>query len=83
MLATIFNRAAHRAHASISIPNTRFSRYAQRIATWRGSADRPDRSHRSAPCAGLAVPPARWLPLPRPAGVISARRLLLGASTPW
>jgi hypothetical protein len=30
----------------------------------------------------LAMPRSRGLPLPRPAGVISARRLLLGASTP-
>ena len=45
MLATIFSRAPQRAQLSISIPNTRLRRCAQRIATWRG---RPDCS---APCA--------------------------------
>ncbi len=38
MLAAIFSRAPHRAQRSISMPNTRFRRCAQRSATWRGSA---------------------------------------------
>jgi len=45
------------------MPNTRFRRCAQRIATWRGSPGR---------CAPCFVPPCSVLspPLPRPAGVI-------------
>ncbi|MFN7428131.1 MAG: hypothetical protein ACK5T2_17060, partial [bacterium] len=56
MLATIFSRAPQRAHASISMPNTRLSRCAQRIATWHG------RLGCSAACTGLSVP---LLPVPR------------------
>jgi hypothetical protein len=36
MLATIFSRAPQRPQLSISMPNTRFRRCAQRSATWRG-----------------------------------------------
>ena len=61
----------HSAQVSISIPNTRFNRFAQVIAArhsagvWSSSSDRV------------------FLTLPRFAGVTSARCLLLGANTPW
>ena len=56
---------------SISMLNTRLSRCAQVMAAWRSAGVRS--------CASSEV----LQPLPRRAGVISARCLLLGANTPW
>ena len=61
-----------RSQRVMSILNTRFRRWAQVIDAWRSAGDR---SSMSAP---TCLPP-----LPLPAGVISARCLLLGANTPW
>jgi len=53
--------------------NTRLRRCAQVMTTWRSAGVR---SVRASAVLGLR-------PLPRPAGVISARWLELGANTPW
>jgi hypothetical protein len=65
MLAITLSFPQQRAQASMSIPDTRFRRLAQFIATWRG-------------VAGLSVPSSACslLPLPRPAGVTAARSLV-------
>lgn len=72
MLAIILSCPAQRAQRSISMPNTRFRRRAQFIATCRG-------------VAGLAGSTGGCFvaPLPRCAGVTAARNLLFGANTPW
>jgi hypothetical protein len=60
---------AEPAHRSMSMPNTRFSRRAQVMATCRG--------------VGLSAVPARLrAPGPRPAGVTAARNAACGANTP-
>lgn len=56
------------------MPNTRFKRRAQFIATWRGVGGMSD----SPPVAGCIV-----APVPGCAGVTAARNLLRGANTPW
>jgi hypothetical protein len=71
MLAITLSFPPQRAQASMSIPNTRFRRCAQVIATWRGVGACRSRLH------------AALLPLPRCAGVTAARSLLCGANTPW
>jgi hypothetical protein len=71
MLAMTLSFPPQRAQAWMSMPNTRFKRFAQLIATCRG-------------VAGLSAPSCTcgFLPLPRPAGVTAARSLLCGANTP-
>lgn len=71
MLAITLSLPPQRAPASISIPNTRFRRLAQFIATWQG-------------VEGLSPSSAGGLlPVPRCAGVMAARSLLCGANTQW
>jgi len=72
----VFNASDHlrgaTAEVSTSMLNTRLSRCAQVMATWR--------------CTGVCSswPSAVfWQPLPRFAGVTRARCLLFGANTPW
>jgi hypothetical protein len=69
MLAITCKRPSQRAHRSISIPNTRFSRRTRLVATCSGAS-----------CSGAVAPlrdPAR-----RPAGVIAARSAAGAAQTP-
>lgn len=70
MLAITLSRPPQRAHCSMSIPNTRFSRRAQLMATCLASGDR---------CAST---PLLCASCPRPAGVIAARSAACGAKTP-
>lgn len=67
ILAITLTLPPHAAQVSISMPNTRFSRCAPRIARCRSASVRG---------------PAAW-GFPRPAGVTSARQRLCGANTPW
>ena len=63
----------HLSQVAMSILNTRFSRWAQVMAAWRSAGVLSDGREQS-----LFL----LLPLPRTAGVIIARCLLLGAKTP-
>lgn len=71
ILAITLSFPPQRAHRSISMPNTRFRRCAQLIATWRGVMGLSGST-------GTALPPT-----PRCAGVTAERSLLWGANTPW
>ena len=64
-----------RAHLSISMPNTRFRRRAQLIATCRGVGGLSGSAVVAATDRGDA-------PMPLPAGVTAAHSLLCGANTP-
>jgi len=71
MLAMILSVPPQHWHVSISMPNTRFNRRAQLIATCRGVGGWAGSSG-----DGFAAP------MPRRAGVTAARSRLCGANTP-
>jgi hypothetical protein len=73
MLAMILSVPPKRAQVSISMPNTRFNRFAQLIATCRGGGFA---GSAASACDRFGVP------IPRLAGVTMARSRLCGANTP-
>ncbi|MFN2201660.1 MAG: hypothetical protein ACK2UO_10655, partial [Caldilineaceae bacterium] len=73
-VATTLSFPPQRAQSSISMPNTRFSRRAQLIATRLGVGGWTE---------SVTGPVRCGAPMPRSAGVTAARSLLRGANTPW